>query len=255
MGIIKAIKNFRWGYLLTSILLCLAGVLVIAFQSETLKAVSYIIAGATFIVGIIQIIKLLAERKRGFGFAISIIFTVLTLVCGLVAFIIPDKVMELYPMFIGLLIVIDGAFKLQTVINAKRYKLKMWWFLLIFSCLTILGGFLTVRLRVGEVGYSGFSFILGFALIFSGFENFLSLFYLGKIVKMAKLEVDSYATDVTDSSVIADSYIETDSRRIKPEIIDTKTELIEKTGEPKKKDAPTVVVEMVDVPKTTVDKE
>lgn len=248
MGIIKAIKNFRWGYLFLSFFLCLAGALVILFKSETLKIVSYIIAASTLIVGLVQIVKLLSDRKRGVGFTFSIILTVLTLVCGLVAFVIPDKVVEIYPMFIGLIIIIDGAFKLQTVINAKRYNLKMWWFLLIFSGATILFGFFAVRLRVGEVGASLFSIILGLALIFSGLENFFSLFYLGKIVKMAKTENDSYVKDVTDSAVIVDSYIDTDTKKIKPEIIAPEIPLIDATDVTK---TDTVVV--VDVVKTKED--
>ena len=141
MGIIKAIASFKWGYLLIAILLCLAGLCVIFYPTESFTAVSYIIACGAIASGIVLLVKVLADRKRGFSFGFSIFFSCLVLVCGLVAVIIPEKIMELYPMFIGLLVIIDGSFKLQTVINAKRYKLKMWWFLLILACLTILGGF------------------------------------------------------------------------------------------------------------------
>ena len=219
MGLIKSIKAFRWGYLLIACLLSLAGLCVIAYPTESFKTVSYIIAVGTIIAGIILVVKSLSERKRGVTFATYIIFSCLVLICGLISFIIPEKIAELYPMFFGLLIIIDGSFKLQTVINAKRYKLKMWWFLLFLSCLTILGGFLTVRLRVEETEIGLFSFILGAGLMLCGIQNFFSLFYLGRIVERAKVECDSYATEITDDSVIADSYIEASDKKHKAVVL------------------------------------
>ena len=154
----------------------------------------------------------------------SVICSVLTITCGVVALIIPEQVFKLYPMFIGLFIVIDGSFKLQTVINAKRYKLNMWWFLLIFAIITIIGGFLTIRLRVDtDINSVAFSEIMGITLFASGLENFFSLFYLGKIVAKAKeaLEInEENKGDVYEDAVVADSYsIKDDDNIITVEIL------------------------------------
>lgn len=185
MGIISSIRSFKWGYLLISILLCACGLCFLVFNQQPLKVVAYIIGAACLLVGIILGVKVLAQPERGFKFGITIIFAILTIICGLVSLILNDKVIEVYPMFIGLFIVIDGAFKLQTVINAKRYKLKSWWFLLIFSCLTIAGGFLIIRIPYTADNSTAFTVLLGIALILSGLENFLSLFYFGKITRRA----------------------------------------------------------------------
>lgn len=208
MGLIKAIKRFRWGYLLISIILCLAGASFIIFPNHSMKTGSYVIAGAALIVGIILVVKILADRRRGFSFAINVFTSVLTVVCGVVALIIPEEVFKLYPMFIGLFAVIDGTFKLQTVISAKRYKLKMWWFLLIFAIVTIVGGFLIVRLRVGtDINNIAFSEIMGITLFADGLENFFSLFYFGKIVNEARKSLDAEnSVNIYDDAVVADSY-------------------------------------------------
>lgn len=232
MGLIKAIKSFRWGYLLISIILCLAGACFIIYPTQTMTTGSYIIAGSALLVGIVLVIKVLADRKRSFSFAVSVISSVLTVTCGVVALIIPEEVFKLYPMFIGLFIIIDGSFKLQTVINAKRYKLKMWWFLLIFAVLSIVGGFLLVRLRIGtDIQSLAFSEIMGVTLFACGLENFFSLFFLGKIVNKAmesiKEEQEKQAEkeeeknpDVYEDSSIADSYtIKDDDNIITVEII------------------------------------
>ena len=156
MGLIKAIKSVRWGYLVISIILSALGLCIISFPTQSFTTISYIIASGTTLAGIVMLIKVLADRQRGVRFGVFIFVSAVTLICGLVTFFIPEKIMELYPMFIGLLIIVDGSFKLQTVINAKRYKLKMWWFLLSLAVLAIFGGFLTVRLRVEEIDFPVF---------------------------------------------------------------------------------------------------
>lgn len=236
MGLLRAIKSFRWGTLFLSLILTATGLLVIIFPSESMKTGSYIIAGAAFLSGVVQVVNVLANKKRGFGFAMSIIFASLTLVCGLVAIIIPNAIMKLYPMFIGLLIVIDGAFKFQTVIYAKRYKLKAWWFMLFFSMLTIAGGFLTIRLRLGdgegEVGFGLFSFVLGASILLCGVQNLVSLFFMGRIVSRARFEVEQTAKEIpSEDSVVADSYITTEKGKHKQEILPSEALPANKTEE------------------------
>ena len=220
MSFIEKVKKFRFGYLLLAIMLCACGALIVIYPNESMKTVCYIIGFTTLVGGIIQVVKILADRHRGANFAFSIITAAVTIICAVVALVFPDAVMTIYPMFIGLFIIIDGSFKLQTVINSKRYKMKMWWFLLILCCLSILGGFLCVRVRlVPDENFGIFSFMLGTSLFLCGLQNFFSLFYLGKIVKRASIEYDSHAKDLTDDVVAADSYINTDPKRIKEEVI------------------------------------
>jgi uncharacterized membrane protein HdeD (DUF308 family) len=209
----SSVKKFRWGYLLISLVLCAVGLCFIIYPNNSIKIGSYIIAAAAMLVGIILAIKVLADRKRDFSFATSIFSAVLTVACGVVALIIPNEIFKLYPMLIGLFIILDGSFKLQTVINAKRYKIKCWWLLLLFAVISIIGGFFVIRLRVDiDVSYRFFSIIMGASLCSCGLQNFLSLFYLGRIVSKANDKVDSRVRDISDTvnddAVIADSYID-----------------------------------------------
>ena len=226
-------KKFRWGYLLISLVLCAVGLCFIFFPNDSIKIGSYIIAAAAMLVGIILAIKVLADRKRDFSFATSIFSAVLTVACGVVALIIPNEIFKLYPMLIGLFIILDGSFKLQTVINAKRYKIKCWWLLLLFAVISIIGGFFVIRLRVDiDVSYRFFSIILGVALCSCGLQNFLSLFYLGRIVAKANNKVDSRVRDISDEisddAVIADSYIEDNEIGVEVLPIDNKVKLPKK---------------------------
>lgn len=229
----SSVKKFRWGYLLISLVLCAVGLCFIIYPNNSIKIGSYIIAAAAMLVGIILAIKVLADRKRDFTFATSIFSAVLTVACGVVALIIPNEIFKLYPMLIGLFIILDGSFKLQTVINAKRYKIKCWWLLLLFAVISIIGGFFVIRLRVDiDVSYRFFSIIMGVALCSCGLQNFLSLFYLGRIVAKANDKVDTRVRDITDTvnddAVIADSYIDDNEIGVEVLPIDNKVKLPKK---------------------------
>ena len=229
----SSVKKFRWGYLLISLVLCAVGLCFIIYPNNSIKIGSYIIATAAMLVGIILAIKVLADRKRDFSFATSIFSAVLTVACGVVALIIPNEIFKLYPMLIGLFIILDGSFKLQTVINAKRYKIKCWWLLLLFAVISIIGGFFVIRLRVDiDVSYRFFSIIMGVALCSCGLQNFLSLFYLGRIVAKANDKVDTRVRDITDTvnddAVIADSYIDDNEIGVEVLPIDNKVKLPKK---------------------------
>ena len=207
MGFVSAIKSFRWGYLLIALFLMIMGVLFMIYPTQSVNITAYIIGVSCIIFAIVYLVKVLSNRKRGFAFAISIIFSICTLICGIMAFIFPSFTASTYPMIIGLLIVIDGAFKLQTVINAKRYDLKMWWFLLIFCCIVILCGFLLIRIPYPEENSIPFIIFFGGSLFLTGVQNLLSLFYFGKISKKAieHLEYEDKPYSVEDA-VCADSY-------------------------------------------------
>ena len=185
MGLLKRIKSFRWGYLFLSVILCTIGACFVVYPTQSMNTTSYIIGAIALIASIVQLVNILANEKRGFGFAIAIIVDASTFICAAIAFIFPEATVQFYPVIMGLIIIIDGSFKLQTVVNAKKYSLKLWWFLLVFACLSILGGFLLIRMHYNEENIILYLIILGISIFICGLQNLFSLFYLGKITKEA----------------------------------------------------------------------
>ncbi|MFA5561972.1 MAG: DUF308 domain-containing protein [Eubacteriales bacterium] len=186
MKITEAIKNFKWGYIVLFLILCGAGVALLFYPGESMKAMAYIVGFSALLLGILQGVRILAEPRRGIRFAFAILLAVMTIVCGAVALLKVEVVYEVYAMFIGLFIIIDGSFKLQTVIESKRYQMSAWWILLAFSVLSIAGGFLTVRIPFDADRIRFFTLLLGGALFVDGLQNLLSLFYLGKLSRAAR---------------------------------------------------------------------
>ena len=195
MKFLESIKKFKWGYLLISTILFALGILFIIYPTQSSRGISIAIGITCTTFAVVNVIRILALRTRGFKFAFSIIISVCVLICGIVAFISPDVTISVYPVVIGLLIIIDGSFKLNTVINARRYELKMWWFLLIFCCIVILCGFFLVRLSYPETNPIPYIIFFGVSLLLTGIQNLFSLFYFGKITKKALEHIHETTTN------------------------------------------------------------
>lgn len=207
MGLYEKIKNFRWGYLLLSFVLCAIGICFVVYPTQSMTTTSYIIGAVALIASVVQLVNILANRKRGFGFAVAIIVDASTFICAAIAFMFPNATIQFYPVIIGLMIIMDGSFKLQTVINAKKYNLKMWWFLLIFACMAILGGFFLIRMHYSEENMILYLIVLGASIFICGLQNLFSLFYFGKISSRAAIHIDSANSSNAElDAVAADSF-------------------------------------------------
>ena len=79
---------------------------------------------------------------------------------------------------LGLLLVVDASFKLQSTALAKRYRSSLWWVLFVLSLLLIAGGFSLIRFRMADRGW--LAYLLGVLLVLDGAANLLTPFYLAK---------------------------------------------------------------------------
>ncbi len=174
----KALKNFKWGYLILFILLAIVGVCFIAF-TETLETLALIIGLIATAYGIIYAVLAFADKDRGPYFALKVIIAIAAIAAGIVTIIFRQGAIEVLASLFGLFLVIDGAFKLQTTAMSKRYNLDSWWVMLIPAIIVITGGFISVEMRLQNADGQAtwLSYILGTTIIIDAIANLLSAFY------------------------------------------------------------------------------
>ena len=88
------------------------------------------------------------------------------------------------PIAIGLFVLVDGLFSVQSAIDAKRFGIRRWWLILIFSILTVAIGLVMIfnPMRSAEI----LAVITGIALIASGIEAMIVALQTVKIKKAVK---------------------------------------------------------------------
>ena len=168
------LKKVDWGYLALALILGCAGIMLLIYPTDSLTTISYVIGVSTCFVGVLLTIHTLAKTKRGLAFTLTIIGAVLTVVCGLMQLIFPDRMFEVFSSFISLFLIIDASFKIQTVIWAKRLKRPLWWCKLPVCVLVIMGGFLSIQLD--DLSPKRIAFLLGVTLFADGLLNLMAFF-------------------------------------------------------------------------------
>ncbi|MBP5350212.1 MAG: DUF308 domain-containing protein [Clostridia bacterium] len=187
MGLVKKIKEINWGYLWLALLIGGAGILILAYPNKTLDVVAITIGVVTLLLGAVQAIRVLSDKKRGFRFAIGIIAASITVIAGILCLILREKIKEFLPSLVCLFLIIDSSFKLQTVVRARQFKSKACWALLVLSIVTIALSFVAIEMEGGDA--EKILVLFGLSLVADALGNLFSFFFVGSVEKAEREKI------------------------------------------------------------------
>ena len=183
MKIDKSIQNARNNLVISSIILCITGLVFMIFSETMVNMIGWILGGILCIIGIVQMIGYIRSRTSVMPLLVSII----SLVVGVLLFMHPGWVMSLLSVIIGIYILIEAALKIKVVVEAKKQAAKGWWVLLV---VTLIGITMGILLIVNPFGISrAFMFVLGLAFLISGVLDLIQAIYTKKILKEMSQEI------------------------------------------------------------------
>ena len=115
------------------------------------------------------------------AFQFDLALGVFTLIFGLILLLRSARVVTFMPVIIGVFVLVDGVFKLQTAVDANRFGLSNWWLILLGSLLCIALGLLLI---VDPFSGSGaLMTFVGISLAIDGLQNLFNAFYTVRILK------------------------------------------------------------------------
>ena len=179
MGLVKKIKEINWGYLWLAVLIGGAGILILSYPNKTLDVVAITIGVVTLLLGAVQAIRVLSDKKRGFRFAVGIVAASITVIAGILCLILREKIKEFLPSLVCLFLIIDSSFKLQTVVRARQFKSKACWALLVLSIVTIALSFIAIEMEGGDA--EKILVLFGLSLVADALGNLFSFFFVGSV--------------------------------------------------------------------------
>lgn len=199
----KTKKNYPYGTLLFVPLFLAAGVCLLAFPENALPNAILAIGIFAALYSVVNAALAIADKTRDAKFFFRLLGSVLALFCAIFLLIKRnDGAIDVLAAFIGLIAIIDGAFKLQSATLSKRYKIAAWWILLAFSVIVICGGFYLIKFP--PENKKTLAVIMGLLMIFEGAQNLLSVFYSTTIESRQTAEViDSREEQTTARQDIA----------------------------------------------------
>ena len=199
------LKKAKAGYIVTALLYIVLGVCLAFFPDRSLETICLIIGIIALAVGVFKIISFLVAGKGSRFFAgLDLISGIFSVTAGAVLIARPAFITNIFPVIIGILVIIDSAFKLQNAFELRASRAKNWWSVLLFAILGMIFGFLLLfnpfkATRVALI-------FVGISLIIDGIENLWTLFFVKKIVKNAVpleadfREIDSHKDSEKDDS-------------------------------------------------------
>ena len=174
---------------LFSILLILAGAVLIVYADIDIEFI------CKFVAGVASIITYFVRDAAESYYRLDLVYGIMALFLALVFITKREEIGEYFPIMIGCVLVANGVVKLQHAIDMKRMDRKMkkvaesWLIVIIFSILCTAAGVIAIYLPPSDER-TLFIFV-GIAFIVAGITDIYSQIVFNKKVKTFKAEGES----------------------------------------------------------------
>ena len=164
-------KKIRWFYLVSALAIKGVGILLICAPGFIASALGFIAGGALILFGIAKVVSHFFSRA---ALVDSMLVGVLLAMFGFVLILCRETVMDYVYMFVGILILLDGVFKLKNAFQARREKHADWLGVLITALVVMAFGILMIILTNFYTG-NLIIVLLGVSVLIDGLQNLYSV--------------------------------------------------------------------------------
>lgn len=155
----NGIKNFKNMYSILTICLILVGAVLLIAPGIALDVVCIIFGIYMIIYGAVKIMGYFAKDAYQLAFQFDLALGIVITIVGIVFVCRTARVVQLLSTCIGIVMLVDATFKIQTSIDSKRFGISRWWLMLILAVIVAAIGILlilmpgeTTRLMVRLIG-------------------------------------------------------------------------------------------------------
>ena len=193
MRSVTPMRIAKIGYIVMSVLFCLAGVLFIAMPEISTKIIGICIGISMILFGIVRLIGYFSKDLYRLAFQFDLEFGILMMILGVTVLFNPENLMAFICVAIGISILLDGLFKIRIALDSKQFGIKSWWLILALAIVTgVIGVFLIFD---SVTGSELMTVILGLTLLSEGILNLSTVISTVLIVK-------NQAPDVIETDII-----------------------------------------------------
>ena len=193
MRSVTPMRIAKIGYIVMSVLFCLAGVLFIAMPEISAKIIGICIGISMILFGIVRLIGYFSKDLYRLAFQFDLEIGILMMILGVIVLFNPENLMAFICVAIGISILLDGLFKIRIALDSKQFGIKSWWLILALAIVTgVIGVFLIFDSATGS---ELMTVILGLTLLSEGILNLSTVISTVLIVK-------NQAPDVIETDII-----------------------------------------------------
>ena len=180
----RYVMTAKIGYMTASVMTALLGAAFILLPETSITVICRLLGAAAIICGIIKLSGYFSRDLYRLAFQHDLAFGIMLCTIGIIAAAKPVKIISAAHLAVGIVIIADGVFKLQTAVDSKRFGLGKWWLIAVFAVLSFAAGILLVVSPFKAA--AAMTVIMGISLLADGLMNFCVAFFA------VKAESDKY---------------------------------------------------------------
>lgn len=186
----------KTGYIVMSLVFCAVGVLFIVRPGLSAVVISRALGAAMIAFGAVKLVGYFSKDLFRLAFQYDLGFGLLLIALGVLVLVRPTQVLDLIFTALGVAVLTDGLYKVQIVVDAKRFGISTWWVTL---ALAITAGAVGLALVFRPWASARLlTILLGAALLAEGILNLCVAVSTVKIVNHQQpdvIEVTSYEVE------------------------------------------------------------
>lgn len=187
MRSVTPMRIAKIGYIVTSVMFCIAGALFIALPDISITMIGISMGIAMIVFGIVKLVGYFSRDLFRLAFQFDLELGILLLVLGLIVLIRPDDLMTFICIALGISILTDGLFKVQIALDSKKFGIKSWWVIL---ALAVVAGTIGVFLIFRSAKSAQFlTVLLGVSILAEGILNLYTVISTVLIIKHQQPDV------------------------------------------------------------------
>ena len=169
-------RTAKVGYVISSILFCFFGLLLIFYPEISVTMIGTLIGVSMIFFGIV-----ISKDLFRLAFQYDLAFGILLIVLGVIVLTKPDKIISFLCVALGIAILADGLFKIQISVDSKSFGIDRWWLIMIAAVLTVFIGLLLI-FRPENAALT-ITMMVGIGLVLDGIMSLITVLSTVKIVR------------------------------------------------------------------------
>lgn len=191
----KQLKLWKWICLILSLLVMALGVCLMIWPGISAGVLCNLCGAALVIVGVVRIVCYVQRGISVLWHRHELALGLLDALLGLCCFSRPANLLLLLPVVVGIVIIADSVFRLQTALEGRSMGVKGWRSILALSIVSILVAVLLIRNPFE--GSMTLMVYLGVSLVVDSIQGLVFLHSVARDVRrLAPVEVDAELVDL-----------------------------------------------------------
>lgn len=185
----KALKKWKWSYLILTIAVMVLGICLIIWPGISAGVLCYLFGAVLVVAGAVRIGCYFQRGISALWHRCELPLGLLDALLGIYFFTRPANVLLILPVIVGVVIIVDSVFKLQTSLELRSMGARRWWAILILSILSILVAIFLIRDPFE--GTMTLMVCLGISLVIDSVQSLVFIHNVAKDVrKLAPVEAE-----------------------------------------------------------------